>query len=255
MTSTFGGLPADLIRSRGGLTETSMVPTAPLGDQTGAIASMEALFLGRTFAHIAQLAGAGNWTVPANVSAVQVLCIAGGGGGGAVGLGAAATATSGQPGGNVFGNLAVTPGGTVAYSVGAKGLGGVAGNNNGSPGADSTFGPFIAKGGLGGIASIGGNAASPTTIAVLNTQADQEKLIPSVAGFLLTLGLGACVGGSAGVGGVTRSNGHGSSGLGGNNAAGGNATGFGQSGGGAGSLSSLNLAGGDGSPGTILILY
>ena len=87
--------------------------------------------------------GSGNWTVPAGVNTIEVLVVAGGGaGGGSEGGG-------GGAGGVVYNaNYAVTPAGTVAYSVGTGGTG--AATNPGASGVNSTFGTITAVGGGGG---------------------------------------------------------------------------------------------------------
>lgn len=94
------------------------------------------------------LTGSGNWTVPAGV--VRVLYEAwggGGGGGGASGAGAAGGGSAGQYRRNI---LTVTPGDSIAYSVGTGGTG-ASGSFTGGTGGDTTFaGTVTCKGGLGG---------------------------------------------------------------------------------------------------------
>jgi hypothetical protein len=88
--------------------------------------------------------GTGNFSVPAGVTAVDVLVIAGGGGGGGrVGGGGGAGGYIEMPG------FPVTPSGTVAYSVGTPGGPGPQ-STNGGPGGNSTFGTLTAIGGGGG---------------------------------------------------------------------------------------------------------
>ena len=100
-----------------------------------------------TWTVVSYTTGSGNFTVPANVYAVDVLVVAGGGGGGAwVGGG-------GGAGGVIYREgYQVTPGSTVAYSVGAGGTGEYnPGSYTGMPratnGGNSTFGSITAIGG------------------------------------------------------------------------------------------------------------
>jgi hypothetical protein len=91
--------------------------------------------------------GSGTYTVPSNVTSIQYLVVAGGGGGGNRAGG------GGGAGGLIQGTMAVTPGQTFAYSVGAGGAGGAASsgtNNNGTNGSNSTFGSLTAVGGGAG---------------------------------------------------------------------------------------------------------
>jgi hypothetical protein len=91
--------------------------------------------------------GSGTYTVPSNVTSIQYLVVAGGGGGGNRAGG------GGGAGGLVQGTMAVTPGQTIAYSVGTGGAGGAASggtNNNGTNGTNSTFGSLTAVGGGAG---------------------------------------------------------------------------------------------------------
>ncbi|MBC7420181.1 MAG: tail fiber protein [Bdellovibrio sp.] len=92
------------------------------------------------------------WTVPSNVTSVEVIVIAGGGGGGyRVGGG-------GGGGGVVHKyNYATTPGGSITVTVGAGGVGPLSGTSNGSNGGNSVFGTLTAVGGGGG-ASLGGTS-------------------------------------------------------------------------------------------------
>lgn len=100
--------------------------------------------------------GSGTFSVPAGVTAVRVLVLAGGGGGGS------GTAGGGGAGGFVeVPSFSVTPGGTVAYSVGS---GAPAVRNNGgggNAGGNSTFGTLTAVGGGGGGSGQPGNQRGP----------------------------------------------------------------------------------------------
>lgn len=91
--------------------------------------------------------GSGNWTVPAGVTQVDVLVVGGGGGGGAWVPG------GGGAGGVVYREgYPVTPGSTIAYTVGVGGTGsynpgGYSGMPNASNGGQSVFGAITALGG------------------------------------------------------------------------------------------------------------
>lgn len=102
--------------------------------------------------------GSGNWTVPSNVTSLKVTCVGGGGGGGG-----GSDNSSGKGGGGggqmvtplSFKTLAVTPGGSIAYSVGGGGAGGAGGSNDsngasGSAGGNTTFGSIGSPGAQGG---------------------------------------------------------------------------------------------------------
>ena len=100
----------------------------------------------------------GTFSVPAGVTAVDVLVVAGGGGGGAH-AGSGYKGGAGGAGGLVFvPGFPVTPGGTIPVTVGNPGGGGGAGNS-GAAGQDSVFSTLTAKGGgYGGFGSVGGGA-------------------------------------------------------------------------------------------------
>jgi hypothetical protein len=96
--------------------------------------------------------GTTNWTVPANVSSVDVIVV--GGGGGAAGR---------QGGGGGGGGIAyqkgytVTPGQIISITVGDGGNAGLASGADGSNGGASKFGTITANGGGGGkLAGTGG---------------------------------------------------------------------------------------------------
>lgn len=97
----------------------------------------------------------GNWTVPDGVTKIRVTLIGGGGGGGGGSEGnpRLSGGAGGGSGGTEFATLSVTPGQTIAYKVGAGGIGcsnyGVAGKRlPGTNGGDTTFGTAKALGGL-----------------------------------------------------------------------------------------------------------
>lgn len=115
--------------------------------------------------HIVTLtSGSGNWTVPAGVYRLKVKCVGGGGGG----AGSNYDATTGKRNGGGGGAgtdigsviptiLSVSPGQSIAYSVGAGGAGGSAGGGDGSAGGNTTFGSVLGVGAPGG--GILGNSA------------------------------------------------------------------------------------------------
>ena len=93
--------------------------------------------------------GSGTFTVPSGVSAVNVLVVAGGGSGGCD------TGGGGGAGGLIYRPaFPVTPGGSVAYTVGAGGPYNPtveANQSNGISGQNSVFGTLTAQGGGGGV--------------------------------------------------------------------------------------------------------
>jgi len=99
--------------------------------------------------------GASNFVVPASVYSIDVEMWAAGGSGGAS---ASTVAASGGGGGEyiLVKNLAVTPGQTIAYSIGAGGAASTAGAN-GSAGGNTTFSTYTANGGAGGTGSSAGS--------------------------------------------------------------------------------------------------
>ena len=104
--------------------------------------------------------GSGNWTVPTGVTSVTIeVWGAGGGGAGNSAGNGSFSGNGGGGGGYVTVSTIVTPGNTIAYSIGTGGTGGV-GGANGSDGANSTCTTFslTAYGGYGG--GVNGNAGS-----------------------------------------------------------------------------------------------
>ncbi len=93
-----------------------------------------------------------SWTVPAGVTSVTVEMWGGGGGSGAkVYSGQAGRGGGGGGGGYTRQTLTVSPAASIAYSVGAVGLGGATNGVNGGRGGDTTFvGVTTAGGGWGG---------------------------------------------------------------------------------------------------------
>jgi prepilin-type N-terminal cleavage/methylation domain-containing protein len=98
--------------------------------------------------------GAATWTVPAGVSSVEVLVVAGGGGGAGV------RGAGGGAGGVIHqASYSVTAGNSITVTVGSGGAGG---GGSGSNGANSMFGSLTAiGGGYGGNGDVaGGNGGS-----------------------------------------------------------------------------------------------
>lgn len=96
--------------------------------------------------------GAGNFTVPSNVTSIVVECV-GGGGGGALD----ASTAGGGGGGYSYKRWSVTPGQVIAYSVGTGGARGTGAGNDVS-GGNTTFSTQTAYGGTK--ASAGGTGGS-----------------------------------------------------------------------------------------------
>ena len=101
---------------------------------------------------VIKLTGTGTWVVPAEVTSLSSLLVIGGGGGGGgtpddpwpAGGGGAGQA-------RLFTDVAVTPGESISYSVGAGGAGGAVGaQNQGTDGSSTTFDTVTATGGGGG---------------------------------------------------------------------------------------------------------
>lgn len=99
------------------------------------------------------VAGQGVWTVPPNVTAVRVTVYGGGGGAGGSHSGCDHPASHhGGAGGAGYVTtkiISVTPGSSIAYTVGAGGAGGKA-QTNGVAGQATSFGSISANGGSGG---------------------------------------------------------------------------------------------------------
>jgi len=160
-------------------------------------------------------AGSGTWTVPDGVTAVEVQILAGGGGAGNFGGGGGGEIilvdayTAGGPSG------AVTPGQSIAISIGAGGTGG---NHLTAPtnGADSTFGTLTAKGGgaggswdpVTGVGTPGAAGGSGGGGAPTATVADQANpgVVKGAAGGASTSSGVSRFGHAGGAGGGTRTN-------------------------------------------------
>lgn len=91
--------------------------------------------------------GTREWTVPAGVTTVKILCV-GGGGGGAAGYQNGWYASGGGGGGGSvdFKEIAVTPGDTYTVITGSGGSGGSGGTNRRGNGTDGGYSRFYKKG-------------------------------------------------------------------------------------------------------------
>ena len=152
----------------------------------------------------------GSWTVPSNVTSVEVFVLAGGGGGGGK-LGA-----GGGSGGAINNtSYSVTAGSSISISVGGGGRGGYGSwNNSASKGGDSIFGSLTAlgggaggdeydngiSGGSGGGA--GGGGGSPTTYGTATQASGTGTKYGSNGGNQSTSGGGYGAGGGGGLGGA-----------------------------------------------------
>jgi hypothetical protein len=98
------------------------------------------------------LNGSGNWTIPANVSQIGVLVVAGGGGSGAHSTLTNTAGGGGGAGGLIFieGYVISSYNGTIPFVIGSGGAGAGDTNVKGQNGGNSTFGNLIAIGGGGG---------------------------------------------------------------------------------------------------------
>jgi len=189
------------------------------------------------------------WTVPVGVSHITVT-VCGGGGGGGGGYATNTTSYTGGGGGGAAGvlhkqPLIVTPGASLAYTIGAAGLGGAIATA-GTAGGSSTIGQYplqyIAGGGGGGAAgaynSTPGGSSGSVNSALIGWTGETGDNGGSVSGVY---------------GGSGKSTAYGAGGAGGGTLAiaGTAATGWGASGGGGG----RQAAGANGAPGFILIEY
>ncbi len=215
-----------------------------MNNSAKAILLLLGLLAGSAEAVTVTYSASGNWTAPAGVTSVTVEAWGGGGGGGA-GTGNPAQGGGGAGGQYVSTVVAVTPGNTYAYVVGAAGTGGntVAGGTGG----DSTFAAttVVAKGGAGG--GLAAANSSGGTAGLGSTAGGVGNVV--YAGGAGAAGTSTCAGGAGG-------GGAGSAGAGGN--ASGNTAGSGTAtGGGAGATettaqgagSAGNVAGGGGGGG------
>lgn len=199
--------------------------------------------------------GTGLYTVPAGVRHLIVeMWGGGGGGGGTSGLASnAAWASGGGSGSYCMFSVDVTPAQEFTVSVGAKGAGGAAGNNAGSPGGDTTWGnPVTATAGhgLGGQGQAYGTAMRVTSGGSSTASSGGDLNFQGQSGFF-SISNSATVG-MSGIGGPNR---FGAGGAGRQSHGTGFAplAGYAGGGGGAASVGAGNNAGGDGTDGVIIV--
>lgn len=226
---------------------------------TGQGPGVPALFAALSLAQFnnAQLLTSGTvFNVGATVKAVFFIAVGAGGGSGGINQVGAGTVNSagGQAGELLFGWLIVTPGGTVAYVIGAAGLAGTAVPGNGGAGGDTTFGGIIAKGGPG--SPLNGTVSTNGIIPALPTQTGTP---PTITGAELMRYINFySPTGSGQIGGNGNSNPFGLGGVGGNNAVGSPpaAGNYGAAGGGSGAnTNGIFRTGAAGLQGAILVLW
>ena len=115
-----------------------------------------AIASGGTFNYVKVFTSGTTWTVPAGVTRVRAIVVAGGGGSGFYSCGGNGPNMPGGAGGYAQGVYNVTPGSTITVTVGAAGVSQSAGN--GTAGGSSSFGSFAsATGGSGGYFVYGPN--------------------------------------------------------------------------------------------------
>jgi hypothetical protein len=145
------------------LTGYPTAPTPVAGDKSALLATtafvqtaVSSVKIGTKQIGVINTPGSGTFTVPAGVFTLNVE-VGGGGGGGGSGN-ATNTGAGGGAGGFARGPMAVTPGQTFNYIVGAGGASVSNGSQGGNGGSTSFGGIFSATGGTGGA---GGNSSSP----------------------------------------------------------------------------------------------
>lgn len=106
---------------------------------------------GKTMRRLTLTSGT-SWTVPADVTFVNVTLIGGGGGGGTGYYNNNQVYAAPGLGGQIINStLSTTPGASITYAIGAGGTGGSGGGNDGNSGGSTTFtGATTAAGGKGG---------------------------------------------------------------------------------------------------------
>ncbi len=141
--------------------------------------------------------GSGSFTVPANVTAMEV--ILGGAGGGSGGASGAGYPGPGGGGALAWGVISVTPGQIIAWAVGAGGTAGTS-SANGGTGGTTTFGASLAAaGGAGGTftstgygtSGVGGTPTVPpgwTGIALNGVPGQQSGESNSFGGYVPMFG-------------------------------------------------------------------
>ena len=185
--------------------------------------------------------GSGNFTVPTSVTQIYVQCYGGGGGG--CGTDSGPSGCGGGGGGYCDAIQTVTPGNTIAYSVGTAGTGSIGNGNAGGSGTATTWaqGSLSAGGGTGGAPSGTSNVSGGTaTGGDVNINGG-----PGVLGSAVNVisGNGGSCSGTYGGGGGGGGNGTGSPGAGQNY------------GGGGGGGAEHTVTGGNGGSGLIVVQW
>lgn len=190
--------------------------------------------------------GSGNWTVPSNVTTVQIEVWGAGGGGGGGGAGSGSNGASGGAGGGYCKKnaLTVTPGSTISYVVGAGGAGGGTDETDGVAGGNSSAnsGAYVANGGAKGINGEGSHSGS--TAGGTASGGDTNTTGGS--------GTGVAAGNNGGAGGAGANGGAGGAGGVESVSAAGNGT---APGGGGGGGAKPDMAGGAGAAGRVTFTY
>lgn len=186
--------------------------------------------------------GTGTYTVPAGVTMLEVEIWGGGGGGG--GANQAGSAAGGGAGAYCLANIdVVAAGSSLAYTVGAFGVGGNSTPTSGTAGGTTSFGGVMtATGGGGGQLNLGGISTLPGAGGVGSGSSNKLMVVGSGGGqgYQVTGGYTGGLGGSAYKGSISLQN---------VNSPGVTAVAPGSGGSGAASASS----GGSGGPGLIII--
>jgi hypothetical protein len=208
---------------------------------------------GTTYSTAVILTSGTTWNVPATVSQVMAILLGGGGGGG----GAKSTSTNsaaasgGSPGAFVTIQMAVTPSGTVTYSIGTAGTKGSSSPSDGSAGGNTTFGSFTARGGPGGLnaSGVGSNAVAAAPLG-----AQPTPVAPSGTNVITGFFGGVGIAGSGSTGGTGGNSPWGSGAAGGGTGSDAAAN-TGAGGGGGGTSGNFSNTGGNGGSGQIVIFY
>lgn len=192
----------------------------------------------------------------ADVAAIFVEGIgAGGGGGGASAAGGVARAGLGGAAGGYFNAFIENPEPTYAVGIGAAGIGGPAGQNAGTAGGTTTFGPVMSATGGGGGASSGSTASSVvlgSTLAGIGSGGDiNMEGQGSVPGVKLSADQRMGGGGGSTRYGTGAPNRVGTTSA--SNTFGLPGTGYGSGGGGGISSTTTDQPGGDGAPGVVVV--
>lgn len=230
----------------------SLVVTSSLGNFTGTNTLSSTVLGNITKVTVTKLtSGSGTYTPPANCTHIRVrMWGAGGGGGGVAGNAASGGAAGGGASGGYIESIITSPT-AVSYSVGTAGAGGVAGNNSGTAGGNTTFSTFTAAGGGGGggynsglgsgnvLGGQGGsNVGSPTISYIGNAGSPGNSISATVvisgAGAVPPMGGGAPSGVRTSLAGLP-------------------ANSIGAGGGGAASTNGTSFAGGSGGSGQIIV--